>query len=253
MARGRRMTPCPIPIAVRAYTVRCAAPANRLLTAGANGTKRPHHPNSPKHVLVFDTETTADETQRLMFGGYRVLRWNNGASDLIDEGLFHADNLHDYDPGAVAELTRYAAHHSIALRSRRQFVDKVFRPVALDMKGMIVGFNLPFDISRIAVGSGEARGASFRGGFSFVLWDYFDKKRGEWAEHPYRPRVCVKSLDSKRALIGFARPMRADGGAPFFRGNFFDLRTGAYALSGESHSLQSACIAFGVTHGKLAV
>ena len=80
------------------------------------------------------------------------------------------------------------------------------------------------------------------------------KESGEWRENPSRPRVCVKSLDSKRAFMGFARPMAGTtGSASAFRGNFLDLRTLAYALSGTSHSLATACKAFGTAHGKLAV
>ena len=44
---------------------------------------------------------------------------------------------------------------------------------------MIVGFNLPFDLSRLAIGVSPARGA-FEGGFSFVLWDYFDAATGAY-------------------------------------------------------------------------
>jgi len=36
-----------------------------------------------------------------------------------------------------------------------------------------------------------------------------------------------------------------------FRGRFLDLRTLAGALTGEGHSLESACKAFGVQHGKV--
>ena len=51
---------------------------------------------------------------------------------------------------------------------------------------MVVGFNLPFDLSRIAIESGEARN-NFRGGFSLALWDYQEKTTGESVENPYRP------------------------------------------------------------------
>src|SRR5207245_2827712 len=35
-----------------------------------------------------------------------------------------------------------------------------------------------------------------------------------------------------------------------FRGHFLDLRTLAFALTDQAHSLESACQAFGVEHGK---
>src|SRR4051812_39657861 len=82
------MTPTPIPIALRAYTERRALAAEAEATttppssSGTTRTRRPD-PRWPKHVLVFDTETTTDETQRLIFGSYRVLKWNrSGGLDL---------------------------------------------------------------------------------------------------------------------------------------------------------------------------
>src|SRR5262249_4312297 len=38
-----------------------------------------------------------------------------------------------------------------------------------------------------------------------------------------------------------------------FRGHFLDLRTLAFVLTNQGHSLESACRAFGVEHGKLRV
>jgi hypothetical protein len=38
-----------------------------------------------------------------------------------------------------------------------------------------------------------------------------------------------------------------------FRGHFLDLRTLAFALTDRGHSLESACKAFGVEHGKMKV
>lgn len=252
------MTPTPVPIALRAHTVRRspvtdydattppAAPP-RKRTAGRD-------PRWPKHVLVFDTETTTDAAQSLIFGSYRVLRWRgNETLALIEEGLFHADDLATENPYAFRALGAYAKAHDVLLCSRRDFMNRVFRHVAIEQRGMVVGFNLPFDLSRLAIGSGEARNW-FRGGFSFPLWDWFDKESGRWVENPYRPRVCVKSLDSKRAFIGFTRPMATgEQHEATFRGSFLDVRTLAFALSDRAHSLASACEAFGVEQAKLPV
>jgi hypothetical protein len=248
------MIPTPIPIALRAYTLRkeTAMPQAERRTPPPNrGPRRKGRPEPrwPKQVLVFDTETTTDETQRLIFGSYRADKWNRlGNLDLITEGLFYADDLSAWNPAALAELQAYAAAHSLPLLSRRDFVEKVFRRVAIDARGLVVGFNLPFDLSRIAIDAGEAR-FPYYGGFSLTLWE---NKKSPGKEHPFRPRVCVKSLDSKRAFIGFTRPMGvSDANERTFRGHFLDLRTLAFALSTKSHSLLSACKAFGVSHGKL--
>jgi hypothetical protein len=82
-----------------------------------------------------------------------------------------------------------------------------------------------------------------------------------------RPRIAVKSIDSKRALIGFTKrrspdqedliPEGATDGKPdpgyTFPGHFLDLKTLAFAQTNESHTLDSACEAFRVEHGKLVV
>src|SRR5450631_3259228 len=128
---------------------------------------------------------------------------------------------------------------------------------------MVVGFNLPFDLSRIASSAGAAR-RRYHGGFSFVLWEYTDKN-GSVRENCYRPRIAIKHIDSKRALIAFTStkdpdaddliPEASESGQPEggygFRGHFLDLRTLAFALTDRGHSLESACEAFDVEHGKI--
>ena len=86
---------------------------------------------------------------------------------------------------------------------RRAFLAEVFWTVAFKYRALVVGFNLPFDLARLAVGSGTARGPRMGGGFSLVLWEY--ECDGIWEENRYRPRNTVKSIDSKRSLIGFTK------------------------------------------------
>ncbi len=229
----------------------------------------------PNVALVFDTETTVDASQRLTFGAYRYLRFEpDGSSVCIREGLFHADDLPKRDPEGFAILQEYVRTHDadvgvagstarkLPLVSRREFVERVLYPASFKARALVVGFNLPFDLARIAVGWGEARG-QFAGGISHQLWAWQDPQ-GRRREHRFRPRIAVKALDSKRALIGFTRPLGVDAedqipdgsvdGRPdpkyTFRGNFLDLRTLAFSLTNASHSLASACRAFGVEHGK---
>jgi hypothetical protein len=214
-------------------------------------------------VLVLDTETTVDAAQRLLFGSWRV--YQDGRC--ISEGLFYADDLPAPDRALLADYVRThpAATEEpepLALLTYRQFLKDVFWLVAYKGRGLVVGFNLPFDLARLGIGWGEARGGFYAGGFSLPLASYV--KDGRTQENRYRPRLAVKSLDSKRALLGFTRarepdavdqiPEGAADGAPdpryTFRGYFLDLRTLAFALTNQSHSLASACAAFGVAHGK---
>jgi hypothetical protein len=74
-----------------------------------------------KHVLVFDTETTTDASQRLTFGSYRCYRARNGL-ELRAEGLFYADDLGSFDPDGLAVLRAYAAARGLPCLSRREFL-----------------------------------------------------------------------------------------------------------------------------------
>jgi DNA polymerase III epsilon subunit-like protein len=217
----------------------------------------------PDAMLVFDTETRIDATQRLTFGSYRFVCDGH----CLEQALFWADDLPINDRRVLEQYV--AVPHKIgtdnqepelSLLTRREFLEK-YRAV---YKGrcLLVGFNLPFDLSRVAYDFTNARGR-FAGGFALELWSYLDKI-GHEVVNQYRPRIGIKHIDSKRALKGFTArnsPDRADlipedsrDGEPQegykFRGHFLDLRTLAFALTDRGYSLDAACKAFGVEHGK---
>lgn len=227
----------------------------------------------PRYALVLDTETTVDASQRLTFGSYRYCRvsWDGDVPYVtcVEEGLFHAADLKRRDPEGYRELVQYTRQrvadvsqgfsNKLWLRSELGFLDVLWQE-AIRKRSLIVGFNLPFDLSRFAFDWGEARG-SFAGGFSLPLW----RRKDGGGENKYRPRLAVKSIDSKRALKGFQSwrdpdwidQIAVDGTDPnpmyTHHGHLLDLRTLVYALTDHSHSLKSACEAFGVRHGKLSV
>jgi hypothetical protein len=106
----------------------------------------------------------------------------------------------------------------------------------LGTAGAIVGFNLPFDLSRLAARHNPARG-KMRGGFSFQL-----------SEDPRRARIRVKHISGRASLIQFAavRKRRDTKGnrrkgqrVPVRRGWFVDVKTVAAALFSRSLSLAS--------------
>jgi hypothetical protein len=217
-------------------------------------------------MLVLDTETTTDATQRLLFGSYRFI----DRGGCVEEGLFYAD---DMLPDQLSVLQDYVRTHradtvkrrSLKLLKRREFLNTFFK-AAYKARCLVVGFNLPFDLSRLGFRAGAAR-SDFRGGFSLDLWTYFDKDTGLETSDNNRPRIVIKHLNSKQALISFRKRMTPDtddlipddspDGKPRekygFAGHFLDLRTLAYALTDRAYSLKSACEAFGVEHSKLEV
>jgi hypothetical protein len=247
-------SPVPLPVAVRVF------PALERSQQTVHRNKIWRLPNA---IFVFDTETRTDASQRLTLGSYRFFVGN----ELREEVLFYADDLPVKDRKT---LERYvAAQNKQALRTgevplllltRRKFLTKFYKAVYKG-RALLVGFNLPFDLSRIAFASRSARGR-FVGGFSLALWSYI--KKGIERPDNHRPSLGIKHIDSKRALKGFTARYRPDNldlipedsptGEPEkgykFRGHMLDLRTLAFALTDRSYSLESACKAFGVENGK---
>ncbi|MGA8168146.1 MAG: hypothetical protein WB813_12720, partial [Candidatus Acidiferrales bacterium] len=250
-------SPSLVPVAVRVF------PEREEAEEEGRSHRRLQRPDA---MFVFDTETRTDATQRLTFGSYRFIK--NG--DCIEEGLFCPDDLPIEEWPA---LERYAAAHKpdtvggrfvrIPLLTLKQFLDRLYL-AAYKGRCLVVGFNLPFDLSRTARDFVPAR-RRFAGGFSLGLWSYLDRVDQEH-ENRYRPRIGIKQIDSKRALKGFTGrndpdkvdliPEGSETGAPEegykFRGHFLDLRTLAFALTDKGHSLESACREFGVEHPKEA-
>ena len=250
--------PDPLPIAVRVY------PEPKGTAEGEDTRKRARLQmpwKRPDAMLVFDTETRTDAAQRLMFGSYRFFVTGR----CLEEGLFYANDMPQKDRNVLEQYVAVhqaeAVNETLRLLTLRQFLAKFYQAV---YKGrcLLVGFNVPFDLSRLAYDFKAARGR-FAGGFSLGLWSYLDKQ-GRERGHQYRPRIGIKHIDSKRALKGFTarnEPDRMDlipndspTGEPErgykFRGHFLDLRTLAFALTDKSYSLESACEDFGVEHPK---
>lgn len=236
-----------LPVYVRAYTEPVdAEPPDR---------PRRSKPDWPEHWLAFDTETTTDPTQALLFGSFRVGSWDeDGRPVTLGEGLFYSDDLQERSPEGLETLEQYLASHfanvsdhpsadpGFRLLSREKFIREVLWPFAWDLKALVVGFNLPFDLTRVAADARPARGTVYNG-FSLPLVQYRDRESGSRRDHPHVGRFRIKTIDSKRALLGLTRPQHASEGKSF-RGRLLDLRTLAFALTNVSHSLASACEEF---------
>lgn len=250
-----------LPTAIRAWAVP-TTPDPPADTGSGRGPVPPWRPaervrRSPHRVLVFDTETTTDHTQRLLYGVWRIYtdkQHSAPARTCIEEGIFYADDLPDRDPVGYALLQSYALNRkadtspgqrpTLRLLSRTEFVDHVLWPWAYQRQGTVVGFNLPFDLTRLATYCSPARGRN-RGGISLRLWDY------DGGENTFRPRVVLKNIDGVRTLMSFTQPRDAE---QFYRGRFLDLRTLAFAHTNDGGlSLEGACERFGVNFTKADV
>ena len=198
-----------LPIVLRAFTERIKQPEQEIKF------RKRHDPKWPRAVLVFDTETTTDPTQRLLFGSYRFCRWERDSTlKCVEEGIFYANELPERDPGGFACLQKYAIEHKadvargcatgLVFMSQEKFAQKLFW-AAYDTRALIVGHNLPFDLSRIGLDWHPAR-KRYEGGFSPALGQYEDRKTGAMREDHYVSRVRFKKIDSKRSLIGLSQP-----------------------------------------------
>jgi len=229
----------------------------RAHTAGAAKSEwtPPKVPKWPREVLVFDTETTCDTVQKLNFGAYRRCKLSPSGYQCVEEGLFYADDLRKSkvnvlrryvdDPKNVpdTEVKAFPPQMRLKLYSRWQFVERVFWK-SIQRNGMIISFNLPFDLSRIAVTPTEAKG----GGWSLVLSTHKNKKTGQIEPNPYRPRVIIESLDSKLAFISLRDILLKDEWP--YEGRFLDLHTFGRALRDVSLGLHRMCKTF-KTEGKM--
>jgi hypothetical protein len=198
-------------------------------------------------VLVFDCESRTTPDQRLRFGGYQ-LRYKG---QVWERGAFYEPEV--LAPEELAALRQFLTDEEaksdgerICLRTRADFVDEIFYRSGYSVGAQIVGFNLPFDLSRLAIRHASAR-RSMRGGFSLTLSE-------DW------PPVAVKHLSQRSALIRFTGdrpttettaeeepdddpeaevPDETDEKRGPDRGYFVDVKTLAAALTSRSHSLAS--------------
>ena len=193
--------------------------------------------NEPKPndsiVLVFDTETNPDEAKNLVFGSCGI--WVN--EKLHRFYVFYDDGL---KPKEIEKLRKICSNYKVTILSRKDFVDDVFYPYVFRARAKCVGFNLPFDISRLAINHVPSR--KYPNGFSFKL-----------SENPKNPNIVIKSKDTKSQFIEFTRPMRkkSERKKPHCRGYFVDAKTFAYSLTNNSYNLADALDAFDVPFEKL--
>ena len=184
-------------------------------------------------TLVLDTETTTDTRQELRFGVAQVY-----ADDRLTRLVVFTGQIGDPEARTISDWAD--AHHAEVL-TVEQFLSEVFLPLAVDMRAVVVGFNLAFDLSRIAA-DWEPR-KRIAGKDAWTLW-FLPRSNPRAA---YTPRIRVQRVDSTKAFIGFTG---TKGRWRKFRGAFVDLRTFVHALTGERHSLGSTGEAFGCVRKK---
>ncbi len=208
-------------------------------------------------VLILDTETTVDTVLKLNFGTYRRCKLFPAGYQCVEEGLFYADDLDTKQRSVIdryvngpknlpqLDVKMFPPPMRLKLYSRSDFVERVFWK-AMRNGVMIVGFNLPFDISRLAVKSSPAADE----GWSLVLSVRKSRKTGEIEINLERPRVVIASKDSRVTFIRLRDIFRPKEWPWPHEGRFLDLYALGWALRNEVHDLDGWCAAFNV-RGKM--
>ena len=122
-------------------------------------------------VLTFDTETTTDTFQNLKVGYFEI----HDRGKLKESGFFYnplAENYTDVNirlsrpsedylfqsPISDMEekvLKEYAKAHDIPLYTSQEFIENIFFYEVYGKETLCNGYNLPFDLSRLAIGAGN--------------------------------------------------------------------------------------------------
>ena len=235
---------------VRAWTAQAMEPRG----------KRERRPSD--RFLVFDTETKPDMAQKLVFGAFTYGAYENMRCIPCVEGLIFADDLPATDPDGYRQLKRYARENRarvdlhyvgsasvnprLVLVPRSRFLKDYLYPLSEGRHvaegvspATIIGYNLPFDLSRIANDVGNPRqsrsGSSrFKNGFTFEML-------------PKRARIRIKRMGAKGSLMGFSGGY---GNRVTEDGKFVDVATLVSALIGRAMSLSSAGKRFGIANPK---
>ena len=168
----------------------------------------------------------------------------------VAEGIFHRDDVtnaqsnvlqkYKNDPPTLPGIEHFPAETQLSLQNRASFVRSVFWKSV--RKGeLIVGFNLPFDLSRLAVTSTEGK----KGDWSLALSQLWkNPKTGRVVPNPKRPRIVVDAQNSKMAFMRLGSILHKEEWPK--EGRFLDLRTVAWAIRNVSYNLDGACKDFHV-------
>ncbi len=242
----------PQDIYVRAHTV-------PLEKKKRDGSRQNNEPRWPDYALVFDCESRITADQTLTFGFLRFCELRNKEYLPLEEGIFHDDTgltakefnlLGKYARSAKPDTTDDGCDR-LRLYSRSKFVSEVVGG-AIQAKALIVCFNSGFDLSRLALDWENAN----NGGWSLILSQWRNPKTGELTANKFFPRVVIKALNSKTAIIHSTRAPLSEPGEESKKAElwpaarFLDVRTLLWALRNRSYSLKMGCKEFNIP-GKL--
>src|SRR6185312_12580076 len=202
------------------------------------------HGSEPKHALIFRCTTTADENRELVVGAYICAELEDHKYVAKEIGLFCRDG----HPEESRILTRFVKDSVFQLGTATQFRRRVFLKY-LKAGALIVAFDAPAEISRIAVKSNQA--LKKRRAFSFYFRTFRDKKTGKVRPSGYEPGILIESLDASKATYRLIRykfyekDAQREHEQESSNVHILDLKTLTAVLTGEVYTFPSACEIFG--------
>ena len=179
-------------------------------------------------VMTLNVEAADNQDQKLRFGSAAV--WIN--EKLYRICLFYDETLDERKIKKVKEfgekLQKQRENCIVTVLPKTEFVTKIFYPYVYEARAKLVGFDLPYQISRLATSWGRAR----------KMQDAFSMKLVK--DNPRLPAVRIKSIGSNSAMIQFVTPLRKKSEKKsipthkVYRGCFVDLKTLAYVTTNNS-------------------
>jgi hypothetical protein len=236
------MQPEPKPVAVRVWTTNPSKGNGK-----PNGDGRWVDFGPSQWSLTFDTETTTDVAQSRRIVTYQ-LRFNDR---LREVGV--AYDAAGLNTGELVAVEAWARASNVVMMTIEEFIRDVFLYYAWKRRAIVIGFNLPFDLSRLAIDHDAARPTrrdqTMRGGFSFA-----------YTTDPRDPRVQIKKIGPRAAFIRFATPKgrqaaarnrERGGNIANHRGYFVDVATLAAALLSKKRNLAGLANLLETEHRKI--
>lgn len=229
-------------IILRGHTVVSKIRKERGVRKRANGKYLPKHlPKWPPFAIVFDCETRTDERQSLTFGFFRLLRNVCGSySEVREEGIFYDPEeltpsevraLKHYCTRNQAKISKDVSTHKLLLLTKQEFIKQFFFPHA-EAGSLIAGFNLPFDVSRLA--SSTRAATRVDQDWSLV---FHNKRSIPDILEKDQFRIKIDRKDGKIAFFALSGSF-VHKGKFSSRGRFLDLFALAWALTNTSYTLK---------------
>ncbi len=201
----------------------------------------------PKTAVIFHSVCTADEKQDPVFGAYICAQLEDGKYVAKEIGLFYRDD----HPEEMQVFKNFIKDSVYELGSLEEFRRKIFLKY-LKSGGLIVAYDAPFQISRIAVKS--TKSLKHRRAFSLYFRLFKDKKTDKLRPSPFDPGLSIQSIGASKAVyypIKYKFHEQDESEEEQKSGvHVLDLKTLTGVFTGEALPFSSACKIFRIPGGR---